>query len=135
MHDKIRGLLNKLLKKDIPWEWSEICQQSFELLINALISRPILKLFIPNIPYHLYANASKEAVGALLKQMYEDGVLHPIAFHSRQLRLYEQNYTISELECLAIIDAFGKCHYMFIENSSQSMTTQQKLPPTQICSS
>lgn len=108
---KIRAPLNKLLKKDTPWEWSEICQQSFELLKNALISRPILKLFNPNLPCHLYTDASKEAVGAVLKQMDDKGNLHPIAFHSRQLRPYEQNYAVTELECLAIIDALDKFHY------------------------
>jgi hypothetical protein len=36
--------------------------------------------------------------------------LHPIAFHSRNLRSYEKNYAITELECLAIIDAVDKYH-------------------------
>ncbi|GFW64912.1 retrovirus-related Pol polyprotein from transposon 17.6 [Trichonephila clavipes] len=35
---------------------------------------------------------------------------HPIAFHSRRLRNYEINYTITELECLGIIDSLDKFH-------------------------
>ncbi|GFW05455.1 hypothetical protein TNCV_2210011 [Trichonephila clavipes] len=39
-----------------------------------------------------------------------NGNQHPIAFHSRRLRNYETNYTITELEWLAIIDSLDKIH-------------------------
>ena len=43
--------------------------------------------------------------------MDENGELHPISFHSRQLKPYEQNYSATVLECLAIINARDKYHY------------------------
>ena len=45
-----------------------------------------------------------------MKQKHEDGTEHPISFHSRSLHTYEKNYTITELECLAIIDSISKWH-------------------------
>jgi hypothetical protein len=107
---KLRVPLNKLLKKDTKWFWSEECQQSFQKLKDILISKPVLTLFNPNYPCHLYVDASQEAIAAVLKQKHPDGTLHPIAFHSRQLKQHERNYAITELECLAIIDAIDKFH-------------------------
>ncbi|GFT40115.1 retrovirus-related Pol polyprotein from transposon 17.6 [Trichonephila clavipes] len=56
------------------------------------------------------SNASKTAISCILKQQKPNGNQHPIAFHSRRLRNYEINYTITELECLAIIDSLDKFH-------------------------
>ncbi|GFW57536.1 transposon Tf2-9 polyprotein [Trichonephila clavipes] len=39
-----------------------------------------------------------------------------IRIHSRRLRNYEINYTITELECLAIIDSLDKFHYYLHES-------------------
>lgn len=108
---KLRNPLNNLLKKDKKFIWNEQCQQSFETLKNSLISKPILRLFQPNLPCHLFVDASGEAVSGILKQEQSDGELHPVAFHSRKLKDYEKNYTITELECLAIIDAIDKFYY------------------------
>ncbi|GFW62212.1 hypothetical protein TNCV_1686431 [Trichonephila clavipes] len=94
--------LNNLLKKNQNWNWTPECQQSFQKLKDSLISKPILAIFNPNYPCHLYVDASKTAISCILKQK-PNGNQHPIAFHSRRLRNYEINYTITELECLAII--------------------------------
>lgn len=107
---KVRAPLNNLLKKNISWKWTDDCQKSFQNLKDTLISKPILTLFNPQYPIHLFVDASTSGIGAVLKQMHPDGTLHPIAFHSRNLRAYEKNYAITELECLAIIDAVDKYH-------------------------
>ncbi|GFV81440.1 transposon Ty3-I Gag-Pol polyprotein [Trichonephila clavipes] len=58
----------------------------------------------------LCRDASKTAISCILKQQKPNGNQHPIAFHSRRLRNYEINYTITDLECLAIIDSLDKFH-------------------------
>ncbi|GFW17401.1 retrovirus-related Pol polyprotein from transposon 17.6 [Trichonephila clavipes] len=60
---------------------------------------------------HAFVDASQNIVGAVLKQPDASNVLHPIACHSKTLRDYEKNYAITELECLAIIDALDKFYY------------------------
>jgi len=107
----LRKPLNQLLKKDVPWKWTEECQESFDKLKNALITKPVLHLFNPQLPCHVYVDASTEGIGCIIKQPGTDGTLHPIAYHSRTLRPYERNYAITELECLAIIDALDKFYY------------------------
>lgn len=110
---KIRYPLNNLLKKNVPYVWDQNCQNSFQKLKQALIEKPILKLFDPKTPCQLFVDASSHGVGCVVKQVDEDGILHPIAYHSRNLRDYEKNYAITELECLAIVDALDKFyHYL-----------------------
>ncbi|GFV76614.1 transposon Tf2-6 polyprotein [Trichonephila clavipes] len=108
---KIREPLNKLLKKDKQWEWSAECQTAFELLKNKLITKPVLQLYDPKLPLHVFCDASLKAIGAILKQPDNSGTLHPVSFHSRTLREYEKKYCITELECLAVIDALDKFYY------------------------
>ncbi|GFT98378.1 retrovirus-related Pol polyprotein from transposon 17.6, partial [Trichonephila clavipes] len=107
---KLRVPLNKLLKKDAIWNWSHECQEAYQKLKNCLISKPILKLYNSQYPCHVFCDASQESIGVVLKQQHPDGTLYPITYHSRQLLKHEKNYTISEKECLAIIDALDKFH-------------------------
>ncbi|GFY30399.1 transposon Tf2-6 polyprotein [Trichonephila clavipes] len=102
--------LNNLLIKYQNWNWTPECQQSFQKLKDRLISKPILAIFNPNYPCHLYVDASKTSISCILKQQKPNGNQHLIAFHLRRLRNYEINYTITELECLAIIDSLDKFH-------------------------
>ncbi|GFW84751.1 retrovirus-related Pol polyprotein from transposon 17.6, partial [Trichonephila clavipes] len=62
----------------------------------------------PDLTCHVFVDASQKSVGAVLKQPGASNVLHPIAHHSRTLRDYGKNHAITELECLAIIDALDK---------------------------
>ncbi|UYV74002.1 hypothetical protein LAZ67_11001790 [Cordylochernes scorpioides] len=105
---QLRTPLNKLLKKDTTWEWDNQCQTSFEALKESLTSQPILHLFKEGLPCQLYCDASLLGIAGVLKQQYPDGTLYPVQFYSRALRPHEKNYTISELECLAIIECVDK---------------------------
>ncbi|GFW01676.1 transposon Ty3-G Gag-Pol polyprotein [Trichonephila clavipes] len=100
-----------LLKKDAKFNWTDEFQNAFEELKESLITKPILHLYDPDLSCHVFLYASQKSVGAVLKQPDASNVLHPIAYHSRTLRDYEKNYAVTELECLAIIDALDKFYY------------------------
>ncbi|GFX14627.1 retrovirus-related Pol polyprotein from transposon 17.6 [Trichonephila clavipes] len=107
---KLRVPLNKLLKKMQFGIGHMNVKKLIKKLKNCLISKPILKLYNSQYPCHVFCDASQESIGVVLKQQHPDGTLYPIAYHSRQLLKHEKNYTISEKECLAIIDALDKFH-------------------------
>ena len=108
---KILNPLYKLLKKDNRFEWTDSCQNSFDNIKKFLMSKPILSIYNPNKMCHLFTDASRIGIGAVLKQMQTDGELHPIGYFSRKLLSYQQNYDITELECLAIVQAIDYWHH------------------------
>ena len=53
--------LNALTRKDVEFEWTPMCQESFELLKASLMTEPILTYPDPHLPYVLFTDASKYA--------------------------------------------------------------------------
>nr|XP_049701809.1 uncharacterized protein LOC126055664 [Helicoverpa armigera] len=94
--------LTTLLKKDIPFFWSNEQQIAFEELKGKLISAPILIYPDFSKPFVLTCDASNYAISAILSQG-EIGKDRPIAYSSRTLNKAETNYSTTEKECLAIV--------------------------------
>ena len=77
--------LNALTRKIVSFEWTTICQQSFELLKTSLMTEPILTYPDPSLPFLLFSDASKYAWACVLTQEKthqieekEVKILHPI---------------------------------------------------------
>jgi transposase InsO family protein len=99
--------LTRLLRKNIPWRWTERCQDVFDLLKQTFTSAPILRHFDPKLPIILECDASDYAIAAIISQVDpEDEELRPVAFHARTMIGAELNYDIYDKELLAIHDAF-----------------------------
>ena len=58
--------LNALTRKNVSFEWTPICQESFELLKTSLMTEPILTYPDPNLPYVLFTDAGKYARAIVL---------------------------------------------------------------------
>ena len=71
-----------LTKKSVAYNWSPECQTSFDTLKAAFVQAPILLMPDPTKQYHLEADASKRAVGAVLKQHDRSGILRPVTYLS-----------------------------------------------------
>jgi hypothetical protein len=67
-------------------------------------------------PFHVFADASQFATGAVLMQDHGHG-LQPCAFESRKLTPAEQNYPIHEIELLAVVNAL-KVWRCYLEGST-----------------
>ncbi|GJP39194.1 hypothetical protein CLOM_g23584 [Closterium sp. NIES-68] len=102
---KIAAPLTNLLKKNMPYNWGPRHQEAVEQLKQALTSTPVLILPYPERNYVIEADASDQAVGAVLMQDQGNG-LQPIAYLSKKLHGAELNYPIHDKEALAIIIAF-----------------------------
>ncbi|UYV64980.1 hypothetical protein LAZ67_3002639 [Cordylochernes scorpioides] len=107
---QIRAPLNELLLKNAPWLWSAKHEQSLQTLKNSLISQPVLYIYDPSKPCHLFTDASSLGVAGVLKQPDEQGILYPIGYFSRKFHPHEQKYTASEIETLAIINSVQIFH-------------------------
>ncbi|XP_073017913.1 uncharacterized protein [Primulina eburnea] len=91
--------LTKLTQKNSKFQWNEECEQSFETLKKKLASTPVLVLPTEGKDFTIYSDASKRGLGCVLMQ---DGRV--IAYASRQLKPYEQNYPTHDLELAAVVD-------------------------------
>ena len=105
--------LTALLKADKPYNWTSDCQTSFETLKTALSSPPVLAYPDFDRPFTLSTDASGSAIGYILEQPDKDGHLRAIAYGGRALRAHEKKWTISELECLAVIEGI-RCYHHFL---------------------
>ncbi|UYV71535.1 hypothetical protein LAZ67_8003617 [Cordylochernes scorpioides] len=105
---RLRAPLNNLLKKDVVWNWNEACQEAFIDLKGNLTQHPILHLYKEGLPCQVYCDASTLGIAGILKQVHPDGNVYPVQYFSRTLRPHEKNYSISELECLAIVESVEK---------------------------
>ena len=115
--DVARPLTN-LTRLDQPFEWSDKCQASFELLKEALIKEPILRFPDPNKPYTLYTDASKYAWSCVLTQQYTHNmdnkqieVNHPITYVSGLFKGSQLNWVALTKEAYAIYMSIKKLTY------------------------
>ena len=61
-------------------------------------------------PFMVETDASISGLGAVLSQVQEDKKLHPVAYASRSLSNDERNYSVTELETLAVMWALTWFH-------------------------
>ena len=103
--------LNALTQRAIAFEWTGECQDAFNSLKRKLMQASILAY--PSFhqsasPFVLQTAASAVGLGAVLEQ---DG--HVVAYASRTLNKAEQNYSVIQKECLAVVFALKQFrHYL-----------------------
>ena len=127
---KICVPLNRLLQKDkkqkfAPGDWSEKCQKAFDTLKEALTSPPVLGYANMNKPFVLSTDASGSAIGYILGQVDETGKEQAIAFGGRALHPDEKKWTITELECLAVIVGMETFKH-YLKNNKFTVYTDHK---------
>ncbi|CAI7748986.1 unnamed protein product [Closterium sp. NIES-53] len=118
---KIAAPLTDLLKKDTPYKWDTPHQQAMEQLQSALTTAPVLILPDLEKDYVVEADASDQAVGAVLMQDHGNG-LQPIAYLSKKPHGAELNYPIHDKEALAIVIAF-KAWRCYLEGAKTTVYT------------
>ena len=92
--------LTHLTQKGVKFEWSEECKQSFQELKRRLVSAPILTIPDGSGGLIIYSDASKKGLGCVLMQHGR-----VVAYASRQLKPYEQNYPTHDMELVAVVFA------------------------------
>src|SRR5215208_242916 len=78
-------------------------------------------------PFILYTDASYSGLGCILAQKGEDGKEHVILYGRRKLQSAEQNYTITELECLGVVWSVHKNKQFFGQNNFLLFTDHKAL--------
>ena len=92
--------MTNLTKQNVPFVWSDECEESFLSLKTLLTTAPILTLPVEGKDFIVYCDASYISLGAVLMQ--ERNV---IAYASRQLKVHECNYPTHDFELAAVVFA------------------------------
>ena len=118
--------LYELIKKDVPFNFTEECVESYKYFINCITSEPALAMPVLGQPFIVYSDGSKFAIGGVLAQII-NGVEHIIEYASRLLKNAELNYGISDIECLAVVFLIKKWHHFLYQNNFTLYTDHKSL--------
>lgn len=96
--------ITEVLSKKRKFEWTPPAEEAFNKLKLMLTTAPVLKN--PSFGF-----------GAVLVQIYDEGLESPIGFMPRKLNSSQRNYSVTEKECLAAIEAIEKfrCYVELLE--------------------
>lgn len=101
--------LNRLLQKDVKWEWGIEHQKAFSQMKAELASDITLAHYNPKLKLILTVDASSSGLGAILSHIV-DSVERPIAYASRSLNDAEKKYSQIQKEATAIIFGVRRFH-------------------------
>ena len=107
---KIAEPIRELTRKNSVFYWTEACKEAMTRLKYALTTAPVLAYPSLDKPFTVETDASISGLGAVLMQVQDDSKLHPVAYASRSLNAAERNYSITELETLAVVWALTRFH-------------------------
>nr|GEW65457.1 hypothetical protein [Tanacetum cinerariifolium] len=114
--------LTKLMRKGKKFVWDEEREKSFEELKKRLVFAPILTLPSGFGGFQIYSDASKKGLGCILMQ--HDKV---IAYALRQLKPYEANYPIHNLELAVVVFALKIWRHYLYEETCNIFTDHKSL--------
>lgn len=95
---RIATPLTRLKRKEIPFEWDEVCARSLVELKKMLTFAPILTIPSGTEGFTVYTEASNYGLGEVLRQHGK-----VVGYASRQLKDYERNYHVHDLELETVV--------------------------------
>jgi hypothetical protein len=110
-----------LTKNYAKWHWGMAEQSAFDRLKRNVTSAVVLISPDPTKPFHIEANSSDFATGAVLSQISPaNEKWHPVAFFSKSLSPVERNYEIHNKEMLTIIQSLQEWQH-FVEGAEHQV--------------
>ena len=119
---KIARALTNLTKKDVPYVWTEDCQQAFDILKERLTEAPTLTIPDQTGGFEVYCDASGKGLGCVLHQHGR-----VVAYASRQLKNHEQNYPTHDLELATVIFALKIWRHFLLGEQVKMFTDHKSL--------
>jgi hypothetical protein len=103
-------------KKNRPIRCIGKALEAFEALQEAITTAPVLRMYDPTRPVIVETDASNYAIGGVLSQKDDKGILHPVAFFSKKLHGPELRYSTYDQELMAIFEAFKEWRSYLLGN-------------------
>ena len=119
---KVAHPLHQLTAKGVSFGWTAECEAAFLTLKTRLVTPPVLAYPCFSKDFMLKTDASVQELGVILSQVQEDGKQHPVVYASRARNPSEKNYSVTELETLAVMWAVTHFHSYLYGNSVTVLT-------------
>ena len=119
--------------------WTKDLESKFDKLKQPMLQPRIVRLPDPERHFIFETDGSRVAVGAVLKQRFDDtGLEHPVGFFSMALTSSERNYAAYEVELYAVIRAVEHfrmlllCREFFLQTDHAALRNllRRDMPPT-----
>ena len=99
---KVAQPLYQLLVTTCTWHWNKEQQTAFDTLKKLMSLEPVLAFPDFTKPFIVSTDASKDAIGCILKQLDDEGQERVIQYGSRTLNAAQRRYNVTVKEGLAI---------------------------------
>jgi cleavage and polyadenylation specificity factor subunit 1 len=103
------AIMSPLFKLTEPFTWTDEANNAFQTIKQALSQVTLLSIPNPNLTYHVFTDASNDAIGATITQRNQ-----PLAFYSSRLSPTEQRYSTFDREALAVIKCLKSYKHWFL---------------------
>ena len=98
--------ITRLTRKEVKFEWNDLCEKAFQTLKRRFTSASILIVPERGKMYTVFCDALKDELGCVLMQSGR-----VVTYGFRQLKNHEQNYPTHDMELAAIVFALKIWHY------------------------
>ena len=95
--------LNTLLQQECNWKWTQECTKAFKVSRYIILSANLQSYYDPMLPLKYAEDVSVYGLGAVIINIFPDGLEGPIAFASRTIVSSELNYAQIEKVALALV--------------------------------
>jgi hypothetical protein len=110
-YSDIVACLTNLTKKNVPFNWTDQCKQSFDKIISCIRNDIYLRDFDHSRQTRLSTDASDEAYAGIIEQLYPDGWFPCLLFHHK-FGGHEKGWDIHDKELYAIVHSFDKYRHI-----------------------
>lgn len=100
--------ITDVLSKKRKFNWTTAANDAFHHIKTLLTTAPVLRNPDFTKKFFIHCDASNYGIGAVLVQLDANNEEYPIAFMSKKLNSAQKNYSVTEKECLAAIEAIEK---------------------------
>jgi len=125
---RIAGPITSLTQKNVEFTWGKPQEEAFVELKRLMSEAPVIRHFDPKRETILQTDASYFGWGFIISQI--DGETreeHPIAIESGRFTGAQLNYTTTEKEFMAIVEAFKRTRHMLLQVSTTVVTDHLNL--------
>ena len=113
--------------------WDDECEKSFETLKTRLVDPELLRHPDYTKPFILTTDASDVAAAAVLSQLDDDGVEHPVGYYGHVFDDTERRYSATKREAFAIKWACQKLRHFLHGRLFTIITDHQALRHLETC--